>query len=593
MSQGLQSIDKLTKGAKIVDAYREAEVPPPKPPDEPPGPPGDAEMLASCPVQPLGTRKGIYFYISSLGEVREVRESAHRWQGITSLFGGDAKWLFDNFPTKTEGVVTGWHERKVGAWLMCQCSRRGLFDPAHGLRGPGVWRVEDGGLVVHCGDAVFDGKAWRSAGCEIDGVHYPAYPAEPRPDFANPATAEDAAYLHDHLAMWNWRNPPGATRLVHGWMMCAMICGALDWRPHIWISGDIATGKSGLERLLTTALGGSRAIWRASDVTEAGIRMGLDGAAKAVLLDEIEPKPGSNKVRHVVELARLASTDEQGAVVRGSTEGLSRAWHIRGCFYFTSVIHAPLRPADKKRICIIDLDPLPGADDIGAVRQVLVAACERVRLMAPGLRARMILGWSRFIENLATYDLAMGGLGQSVRHADQLGTILAAHDTTLYDEPVTLDHAVARIEALDIENYIAGADESAHADCLAHLLSTSLQVDFAMGGTSRMTIGEMVGKAFDGGDYYQGELRRNGLATRERAGRRFLLVARRHRGLNDIFAGSDWEGGAWSQLFARLTGPDGTRAEMQRTKVSFAGAKERAVWIPFQLIEDQGQDEID
>lgn len=571
---------------KIVEAYRAAEAPPPKPPD-------DGDILASCPVQPLGTRKGIYFYISSLGEVRELKEGAHRWQGITSLFGGDAGWLFDHFPTKTESVITGWQERKVGAWLMRQCSRRGLFDPAHGLRGPGVWRAEDGGLVVHCGNAIFDGSGWRPAGIEIGDIHYPAYPPEPRPDFANPATAEDAAYLHDHLAMWNWRNPPGASRLVHGWMMCAMICGALDWRPHIWISGDVATGKSALERLLKTALGGERAIWRASDVTEAGIRMGLDGAAKAVLLDEIEPKAGSNKVRRVVELARLASTDEQGAVVRGSTEGLSRAWHIRGCFYFTSIIHAPLSPADKKRICIIDLDPLPGADDIGAVRQVLVAARERVRLMAPGLRARMILGFGRLLENLAVYDLAMGGLGQTVRHADQLGTILAAHDTALYDEVVTLDHAVARIEGLDIESYIAGADESAHADCLSHLLSTSLTVDFASGGTSRMTIGEMIGKAFEGGDYYGAELRRHGLATREREGRRFLLVARRHRGLNDIFASTDWEGGAWSQLFARLKSTEGKIAETPRTCISFAGAKERAVWIPFEMIEEQGRDEIE
>ncbi len=213
--------------------------------------------------------------------------------------------------------------------------------------------------------------------------------------------------------------------------------------------------------------------------------------------------------------------------------------------------------------------------------------------MASGLRARMILGWARFIENLATYDRAMGGLGQTVRHADQLGTILAAHDTALYDTPVTLDHTVARIEGLDIDNYIAGTDESAHADCLSHLLSTIIAVEFTTGGTSRMTIGEIVGKAFEPGDFYQAELRRNGLATRKKDGRRFLLVARRHRGLNDIFAGTDWEGGAWSQLFARLKSADGRVAEAPRTNISFAGAKERAVWIPFEIIEEQGYDEIE
>ncbi len=592
MSQGLQSIDKLTKGAKIVEAFEAAEAAPKKPPEDPPGPPSDDEMLASCPVQPLGTRKGLYFYINPQGEVRELRDSAHRWQGITALFGGDLSWLFEHFSRQTEGVVTGWQERKAAAWLIKQCARRGLFDPSHGLRGPGVWRGTDKGLIVHCGDAIHDGKSWRAAGCEIDGIHYPAYPAEPRPDFANPATAEDAAYLHDHLGMWAWRNPPGATRMVHGWLMCAMISGAIHWRPHIWVCGDVASGKSAVEDLLTAGLGGDLCIWRASDTTEAGIRMGLDGAAKAVLLDEIEPKPGSNKVKNVVDLARLASTDRQGAVRRGSMEGLARSWHIRGCFYFTSVIHAPLKPADKKRICVIDLDPLPSSDDIGAVRERLAEGLERTRIMAPRLRARMILGWPRFLENMETYDRAMGGLGQSARHADQLGTILAAHDTALYDQPVSFDHAIARVEALDIENYIAGSDESAHADCLSHLLSTTLAIDFAAGGTARMTVGEIAAKAFDT-DYFQAELRRNGLATREQGGRRFLLVARRHRGLNNIFAGTDWEGGAWSQLLARLKSAGGTLAETPRTNISFAGAKERAVWIPFEMIEDQGRDEIE
>ncbi len=584
--------ERKKKGAKIIKALEAASAPPPKPPHEPPGPPGDDEMLASCPVQPLGHRKGIHFYISSKGEVRELRESQHRFNNIVALFGGETEWLFKYFPKKNDDTVVGWHLGKAVTWLVRQCAQRGLFDPSQGIRGPGVWRGPEKQLITHCGDAIFDGENWRGAGCEIDGVHYPAYPAEPRPDFTRPASAEDAAYLHDHLGMWAWRNPPGATRLVHGWMMCAMICGALHWRPHVWISGDIATGKSALERLLTAGLGGARAIWRASDTTDAGIRMGLDGAAKAVLLDEIEPKAGSNKVQRVVELARLASTDEQGAVVRGSVEGLARAWHMRGCFYFTSVIHAPLRPADRKRICVIDLDPLPASDDIGAVRQVLLEARERVRLMAPGLRARMILGWARFNENMATYDLAMGGLGQSARHADQLGTILAAHDTALYDEPVSLEHALGRIEGIGIENYIAGADESAHADCLSHLLSTTLSVDFVTGGTARMTIGEIAAKAFDT-DSYQAELRRNGLATREVKGRRFLLVARRHRGLSDIFAGTDWEGGAWSQLFARLKSAEGALAETPRQMVSFAGAKERAVWIPFEMIEEQGRDEIE
>ncbi len=59
--------ERKKKGAKIVEAFDAADAAQPKPPDEPPSPPGDDEMLASCPVQPLGHRKGIYFYISVQG----------------------------------------------------------------------------------------------------------------------------------------------------------------------------------------------------------------------------------------------------------------------------------------------------------------------------------------------------------------------------------------------------------------------------------------------------------------------------------------------------------------------------------------------
>ena len=31
--------------------------------------------------------------------------------------------------------------------------------------------------------------------------------------------------------------------LLAGWVALAPICGALDWRPHIWLTGGAGTGK--------------------------------------------------------------------------------------------------------------------------------------------------------------------------------------------------------------------------------------------------------------------------------------------------------------------------------------------------------------
>ncbi len=191
-----------------------------------------------------------------------------------------------------------------------------------------------------------------------------------------------------------------------------------------------------------------------------------------------------------------------------------------------------------------------------------------------------------------TYDQALAGLGYSARHADQLGTLLAAADTALYDDPISMDHAVRMVESAGLEQYVADVSEANHFECLVHLLTSILPVDLAAGGTRRLTIGEIAPKAFTT-PYYHDELRRHGLAVREPdsgefAGHRFLLVAKRHRGLEAIFEGTDWAGkGVWAQALRRLPG-----ALTPRVMVSFSGIKERAIWIPFRLLDtDEGEGE--
>ena len=42
-------------------------------------------------------------------------------------------------------------------------------------------------------------------------------------------------------------------------------------------------------------------------------------------------------------------------VVRGSSEGRGKAWPIRACFYFSSILYPPFLPQDAGRICVLDL----------------------------------------------------------------------------------------------------------------------------------------------------------------------------------------------------------------------------------------------
>jgi hypothetical protein len=47
---------------------------------------------------------------------------------------------------------------------------------------------------------------------------------------------------NEFLSCWRWRAPCLAGRLWAGWIACAMVCGALRWRPHVLVAGGPGTG---------------------------------------------------------------------------------------------------------------------------------------------------------------------------------------------------------------------------------------------------------------------------------------------------------------------------------------------------------------
>lgn len=206
----------------------------------------------------------------------------------------------------------------------------------------------------------------------------------------------------------------------------------------------------------------------------------------------------------------------------------------------------------------------------------------------PGLRARAIVGWDRLKKNQNTYDMALAGLGHTARQADQLGTLLACADTVLHDEPTSLKDAVERIEAVDVANYVTGDDDAQHIDCLNHLLTTLIRVDFLDGAPKDMTIGEISQEAArrETAPSYGTVLRRHGLTIRTALegapGGPWLVVSNRHRGLEEIFAGTAFVGKGWPQYLKRIPG-----ARWPNHAMRFAGPAVKAVWIPITWTDEE------
>jgi len=526
---------------------------------------------AECPVRAIGFNDGIYYYVTPSGSLRHLAAQKHSHNNIFSLFEDRGDWLYDTYPkASSRSNAANWNAIEVGEYLMTEAAKVGLVDLEQSLRGFGVWRGRDGKLIIHCGDKLQVNDEWQDAGQKIEDRFFIALPAIDRPADREATGPEIQKLFRFIQNSWAWDNFDGDPRLLLGWIGCGALAGALKWRPHVWLTADRGAGKSKLDELVQSMLGSGAD--KVSDPTSAGVRGILGVSARGILADEVEP--GDNRrAEGMIELARMASTDSQGAVVRGTSDGRTQRFPIRACFLFSSILVPKFRPQDFGRITIVEMKSLPDKS-AAEIRDFEVMFKELCALGAT-VRRRMINAFPRFEANLDTYSALMAADGNSRRAADQIATLLAMADAILLDDVV--DHPAARevLSKLDISALTGGDEIGDDKECLQHLLSSKMLVRFAE-GTKDFTIGELIEECPPKhSDWHNRHLRQNGISVVAEHGVEYLLISNTHTQLKRIFKDTPWASGGHSRVLKRLP-----YSQNGITKtVSFAGFKSAATWL--------------
>ncbi len=541
-------------------------------------PPAAREIdVEKCPIKPLGEWKGVYFYLSRSGEMRDMPYNQHTYLGIGSLFGGESEWLNENFSKFTkEGVPTGeFNVGKAAYWLMKQCAKRGHFDPQTIVRGPGVWQDENKRVLVHCGNKIRIDGVWGPAGIVKNDVLYPASPRIARPA-AKPCSSDQARALLTAARCWEFEAEGGADLFV-GWIGSAMLGGAPIWRAHMFATGERGCGKSWLADLASAALGGAGHP-PLNNFTEAYIRQALTSQSRAFILDESEDDDVRGRIKAVIELIRHMSGGVGARVGRGSSGGQATTFPITGCAYLSAVLHGQLKPQDKSRIMMLTLKQLPaGVDQTGRSDRAL-AEIAKIRDLSPRLWARALDGWPRFQDTFGAYRAGFMSLGCDARQSDQAATIVAGRDLLI--ENAAPDHDSVR-EIIAKFSYLVDAaaeddDESEGKECLNQLYTA--QAGMWKGG-DRRTVSQVIMEAMHAGGINEREsLGTIGLRIerQRQPGKAVLLVATAHVGLGRIFEGTRWYNRGWTEALRYLEG-----VYRWPNPVRFAGVLSRATALPW------------
>lgn len=447
----------------------------------------------------------------------------------------------------------------------------GVFRPMN-IRGAGAW-IDNGKPVIHCGDSLFiEGEQvtpHRFASRYVYPLRSSSFPVGDVP-----MRAREAVKLRQICGKLSWESKLSGD-LLAGWIVIAPVCGALEWRPHIWVEGESESGKTTIiDRIVRPLLEGVSLRFDGG-TTEAAIRQELGVDALPVIYDEAEPE--NIKDRMIMDglllLARRASSG--GRISKGGINGKAESFNIRSCFCFAGINPAIKQRADESRISrlIIKRANFEGAGEFykelkKEIRDTLTQDYAR-RLIA-----RTIDNLPTLIANSATFTDAAADVLTSRRAADQIGPMLAGLFLLTSDKRVNYEQAVTFIKNHDWTMHTA-INEDSDPERLVTYIST-YPVRFR---NNEHAIGELIAKAHaniyethdntDNG--YTAFLRGIGIWVRHDG----VLIANKCPPLERVLANTPWV--RWARPLKDIAGSEA----MEPLKFA-TGLNSRSVKVPLQ-----------
>lgn len=395
-----------------------------------------------------------------------------------------------NYPKQTRSGGVKFDINTIVDTLISTCSRIGIFNPEK-IRGRGAWKDGED-IVVHLGDTLLvNGKYTEFSKHKSKYI----YEAGQELDFelTEPLTKHDAYKTITLLERLNWSREVNA-RLLAGWIVIAPLCGALNWRPHLWLTGASGAGKSWVMNSVVKHLLGDGFVDAQSETTEAGIRQFLKADALPVIFDEAEAedKRSQERIQGVLNIMRSSSTSESGKIIKGSAGGNASLTSIRSCFAFASIGANLTQRSDVSRISVLEIKPdfsIEKSDKWKGTQKMYheIFTDDYIK----GFRSRSLIMLPTILQNSKTFSAAAAAELDNQRAGDQLGVLLAGAYSLFTDKLISFEDAVKWISEKDWSEERLSDSTRDEIKVLNKIIDSETSVETPFGNKTR-TIGELI-----------------------------------------------------------------------------------------------------
>lgn len=539
---------------------------------------------------PLGyDRDRFYFFTSGGKQIRELT-AAKIGKKTELLTLAPLDWWEREF--SSDAGFSGHGVEMAANYLIQACYRKGVFSDDR-RRGRGVWidgpRGGETRIVIHAGDCLYiDGGRRSLINADTVGVYEQQEALQVSID--DPLSVGECSSVLAFTTSLNWESPTYGY-LLAGWLVVSIVSGALEWRPHTFLTGPKGCGKSWILDACVRMLGGF-CLSATGSTTAAGLRQSLASDALPVLFDEAEGDSGraADNIANVLSLMRHSSANLDAKVIKGGADGNASSTIIRSCFLL-SAIRDPLdQAADKSRVTTLALRASTPASTERWKTQILPLANA---LCAPTytarFRARVLANIPTLLASIAVFSTAAADLFGEQRMGDQIGAMLGGLWLITNDGIPTPEQARQGIMSLawgDQQDLLSeSSDEKA---CLLAILEAHIRVD---GDRWRgdASIGELVNFVISGasadspGGIMVSEAKRALGMYGLRVDGKNLLVSNTNGMLaRKVMANTPWPMG-WGKLLARLPG-----AGKHPVSVKIGGHVSRATLVPINIDDPIG-----